>query len=430
VSGTERNARLVGGRDTLIRGFFNIDEGWIARDIECRLRLEFGDGTSTELINVMSGVATGSHVDNLESTCNFFLDDAAGHTEAGTKFQVSFHEVSEGAGSGLAEHATVSPGDAPQDIGFEAGEMVMKVKLVPILYQNMTAPLESNLQLLSDAMFQQNPLTRLDISIREPVPTSNADLYNLLQVMEQTKAQDGAPNNEYYFAFVNTGQQWGAIGLAPLGGTVAAGLWLNSAQLNSETFVHEVGHDQNLGHVECPDFGMPPFEAYPDPNGYIVNTGYGIVNGRLYSGYDNFNYMTYCGQNGNQWASDWNWGKVWDRIAQFTAQGDDLPTQPVLRGMVGGDSEGLLLDEWWTAQAAIDPELLSGNELFRFQQGELDIEALGEVRTLSDSTSLWISVALPEGFVPGQGTITRLSQGQSSAIELAPDKLFHTLGAN
>ena len=54
----------------------------------------------------------------------------------------------------------------------------------------------------------------------------------------------------------------------------------------------------------------------------------------------------------------------------------------------------------------------------------------GPARTLSDSTSLWISVPLPEGFEPGQGTITRVSQGQASAVVLADDKLFHDLAAN
>ena len=428
VGGAERNARLVERRDTLIRAYFNLDDGWVPRDIECRLRLEFGDGTSTELVNVMSTVSASSQQNQLNSTCNFYLDDEAGHTAAGTKFQVGFYETSEGAGAGLSEHPNLAPAEAAQDVGFEAGDMVMKVKLVPVLYQNQTAPLEANLDLLRDQMFQQNPLNRIDISVREPVPSSSADLYQLLNLMEQTKAQDGAPNNEYYFAFVNTGQQWGTIGLAPLGGTVAAGLWLQSPQMNTETFVHEVGHDQNMGHVECPDFGMPPFETYPYPNGFVGVTGFGIINNQLYPAFENYNYMTYCGQGGGQWASDWNWGAVWGRIQQFTAQGDAMPRQPVLRGMVGGSADGELVESWWTTRGEVDSELLSGNELFTFRQGEdFEVQVLGEVRTLSDSTSLWITVALPEGFDPARGHITRTSLGQEHALELRSDALYHTL---
>ncbi len=439
--GNDRSAPLVGQRTTLIRGWWTLDADWVPREVHCRLELFLDNGESRDYWAVVDNVSGDTQPSNLNSSCNFLLDGEDAETGAETTFQLSVWEPV-GNGAGLTAHPVQTPATGPELVGFEASKMEMDILFVPIEYQGEVPPIEENLDVMYNALYQQDPLQKLFVDVREePVPLQNPTLNAINATLDQLRVIDEAPWNRYYFGFVRTGQQGGTVGLAGLGGIVASGIWRNSVQGNAETMVHEVGHNLGMNHVECPvGFGMPPYAAYPYANGLIGVPGYGILDGELYNPGSYYNYMTYCGPT---WVSDWNFNTAWPRIYSATndpppipefppplppdePMPDWLPTGsiPVLRGVLGGDG----YEEWWTTVDVVDPELLSGTQKFRFEQeGLLVAEMLGEVRVMPDGQSLWVSVPLVREVDLDLATITRSSAGQDFEVYLAPEKQLHHL---
>ena len=243
--------------------------------------------------------------------------------------------------------------------------MKMRIRLVPMTYNGGTPDVEGNLGAIRDYLFMNNPLNEIDVDVREPVETGSSSLNTMLTLMNGLHTQDEAPANMYYFAVIDTGQQSGTVGLASLGSLWGSALWLNSFTSTRNTIVHEVGHCEGLGHVECPMQGMAPFEPYPYENGKIGVTGFGIRDFSLHGADINYQYMTYCGGANTSWASDWDWNRNWQRIALFSGPDyeQELVQEPVLHGVLGADG----VEHWWTAMDRFDPETISGNHEIRFE---------------------------------------------------------------
>lgn len=407
VPGPQRNARLVKDRDTLIRIWHQLEPGWTPRLVEARLNVTKPGGETSEYV-LRKEISADSVENQLEDDFFFGLVADEGEAQPGTLYQVSLWDVTPG-GESLTEQFNVNPATGSAEVGFESTEMEMNVMFIPFNYtaQGTTPDLQDpvNQQLLIDQLYMQNPVTRVNAQFHAPVPYNGnfGDVCGMLSTVNQIWQQEGSPSNVYYTGLIDTGAQSGTVGCAWLNSNINANLWRTNKSSTAETIVHEIGHDQGLSHIQCNGADSAgPDSSYPDhPLGRTLNTGFGIRNFTLFPGGSTFDYMTYCGPT---WTSDWTWGRVWNRIQQFSASGDQVPLTPVLHHAIYEDGT----HEYWTSEARIESERLSGLHEVEF---EFDGVVIGSspsmVDVLSDDKTIWITTPLPEGGLAAQFDLIR-----------------------
>jgi hypothetical protein len=405
---SERLAPLIASRDALMRVHFTVDEGWVPRQIEARLTLDFPDG-STASFSDLQKVEGDSDPGDLGSAFAFELAAAEGETVAEVRYTVELWETQAG-GEPFDEGAWVNPAGGPQPIGFEAAPMQLKTVLVPITYQDTTANLdEATTRLLIDALHEQNPTSEIIYAIHDPVTYEGQliDLANLLPIIAELRSSENAEPNVYYHALIDVGGSsigglHGISGIAndsngDSGNRVSATvLWSPNPSLAANTFTHETGHAQGLSHVACTNADAAETDgAYPYADGSIGNWGYGIVRAELFAPDETYDYMSYCAPS---WVSVWTWNKIHERIRTLTAwdfegasQGAD-PIAEVLVVAVSADGRR----QWWTMPGTIDPARVDGRERIEIETagGEV-IAAQADVSTLSDGITRWLEVPLP-----------------------------------
>lgn len=409
IDETERRGYLVASRDSLLRVHYAVEPGWVPREIEARLTLEFPDGTSQSFTELRVIEADSARAD-LYGPFYFGLVADAGHTVAGTRYSVELWETEPG-GEGLPERDWVNPVGGDRPIGFEPGPLQIKTVLVPITYQDSTANLdEPTTQLLIESLYEQNPASEIIYDVHEPVIYDGQlfDLVNLLPVVAELRGTESAEPNVYYHAFIDVGSSSlaGLHGISYIANdsegdansrVSATVLWSPNPSLAADTFTHETGHAQGLAHVECPvEAAVAPDPEYPHADGRIGNWGFGIQQAVLYDPDASYDYMSYCGPS---WVSDWTWNKVFQRVQTLTAwdfEGQGGGGAPNLQELlvVAVSTDGTR--RWWTMPGTIDPERVDGLERIEFEMrtGEV-IEAFADVATLSDGRTRWIKALLP-----------------------------------
>ncbi len=412
IDGPERKAYLIASRDSLLRIHYTVDDAtWVPREIEARVTLEFPDGTSTTLKETLL-IEESSRRYWPEGGFWFGLIGASGHTLAGIKYRIELWEAEDGIGDDLPEQIWANPASGPELVGFESTPLEMKVVFVPIHYVPLdTTPdlNETTVQPLADNLYEQNPATAVIWDIHPPVDYDSTlnNLGSLLPVAAQLKSDEAAPPNVYYHALVdiNAPSLGGVLGIGSIVSAnkaegnlrVAATVyWPGNPKLAADTFTHEVGHNQGLAHVACPNGDAAgPDPTYPHENGRIGDWGFGIRRFLMYDPDDAFDYMTYCGPS---WVSDWTWNKTYQRIRALTAwdyegaPADPEPPGTLLIASFYPDGS----TQWWTVPGALDPQQASGDHRLRFatEQGDV-VERLAEVRVLSDGASHWVMSELP-----------------------------------
>lgn len=426
VGPSDREARVVRDRDGILRVFVVPDADAAEHEIECRLTLTYADESTEQLSSTLVLGEGPSGLHDLTTTCNIELYAADGQVAVGTSFQVSLHELEGSEGGSLASHSVVSPAEGPKLIGVEDYDRTMKVKVFPCTFEGSTPPVEPEFDLHVEALIQQLPAQSVDVQLQDPIVTANPALSYILIVMGNQRAIDGEPPDVYYYGWSVDAENDGAGGLAMFGSFVAAGAWIGGSLYRKQTFVHELGHDQQMNHIEC-ESGveqMPPFaDDYPNEIGIIGLPGYAIQEKVLLDGAYTYNYMSYCDLGGQTWANAWNWTKSWERMDYVASLGlITEPRPPVLRGIIGEDG----VEGYWTTRARIDPERLSGNHIFRFTDAEGQFtEHPGEWVPAGTGTSFQLTVELPAGFDLDTGSISRISNGTAYAIFLPKAKRIH-----
>lgn len=399
VDGSGREARLVSGRDTIIRIYHQIDPNWVERDIEARLELTVG-GESYQF-KTRKTIVTNTVDTYLEGALYFALpaDDAAGFTMPDASFQVSLWEVEPG-GEQLPEMVNVAPASGPELIGFENIPMEMNVQFVPFNWNGRVPSVDDPAKMakITNEIYQTEPIQTLNTAIDDVRSGGSSNVCNMLQTMQQIWSLDGAPANIYYVGLVDTGASSGVMGCAWLNSNVNADVWVDSnISTTATSIVHEIGHNMGLNHVACNDMGNTaanPDPAYPDhPNGRTLNTGFGIRDFSIYPGETTTDYMSYCV---DRWVSPWTWNKVWPRIQSFTAMGSPLIADPVPVLQFGMYPDGS--ESWWTALARLDPAREPDNARIEFiDDGQVIARESAQVDTLSDDASIWVTVRMPGG---------------------------------
>ncbi|MFO7564222.1 MAG: zinc-dependent metalloprotease family protein, partial [Enhygromyxa sp.] len=247
------------------------------------------------------------------------------------------------------------------------------------------------------------------------------NLGSLLPLMSAVKQKDGADPNIYYHAFIDIGcpvvgcGSYGVAGIALVAGSgenagnsrVAASVfWTSksgSISRTTDTFVHEVGHNQGLAHVACAGLeAASPDPNYPYEGGKIGEWGFGIRNFTIHNPSSSHDYMTYCG---NSWGSDWTFLKTYNRIRTLTSWdfGAAQQASPESEEWVMGEELviGALYpdgsEEWFTLAGGIDVEDIAPSETLAFELGGQEFEQPTVIQTLSDGETKWVIAPLPEG---------------------------------
>jgi hypothetical protein len=437
VGPADRNTFVVASRDTLLRGFWEIPDDWLPREITAKLDLRYPDGTETSLTDTKM-IMGPSFAGDLER--GFIFQLLADQFPPGLEYHMTLWEAAPGAEDQRESTSiTESPIGGLQLIGAQSEPVQLKVVVMPVVYDDgegcstdtstqVTAEQE---QRFINYLHEQYPVQEIIWEFRRDTPiqwntkfNSIAELWGPLQ--EQRAADNAAPN-VYYYALVDacSGGVDGAAGIAPGLATdtkaaaferVSSGLWINDGdEYSYHVMVHELGHNHGRAHVFCAGgdaAGTDP--SYPYDDGIIGVWGFGIRLFQLHSPTATRDIMTYCAPN---WVSDWGWSKAFNRVRTLTAWDYEAPGEPeppseVLIGLLFKNGS----ERWWTTPGAREAEHFSSGELIQFDYGDAVIASPTNVQILDDGTTM-ITTMVPRPNVDFAGA-TRIAANQVRAIEL------------
>ncbi|MDC0667295.1 hypothetical protein [Nannocystis radixulma] len=423
VTGADRVGYLPARRDTLVRAYFKLPEGWTPREIEAQLQLS-GGGVDKVYKNKIL-VENDSRDSDLKSTFSFGVK--AEDIQPGLKYSITLWETAPGQeDSPEGDVPPQAPHTGAAFVGIENTVAKMRVVLVPVAYNygecQATVDGAAVEAKFKSALFQQNALEELELTIHEPYAvefdmTEYQGLSRLVSEMSQLRTAEGADPNVYYYGlFDNCGACIGSGSGTQAGCTVglaaditgdsksdasrraAAGQMIGKPE---ETFVHEIGHTQGRRHIECPGGNSQGNDGtYPHANGIIGVWGFGIQDIRLRHPSTHSDYMSYCG---STWVSDWQWNATYQRIRTLSEW--DLEGAPA-PGSDGPGEGGLLLgaiddgqEMWWTAPGSLPidaPRSATHTVEFEFADGVAPVAAQVSVRP--HGTTLNIVAPLPADF--------------------------------
>lgn len=424
VGGADRTSFIPKDRDMVIRVFVDVPEDWTPRKIEARLMLT-GGGVDKTLSQTLL-IEEDTFVGDLKS--GFYIGLEADVVVPGLKYQVELWEAEAGA-EDLPDMGTpVALKDGPSFVGVESGFAEMRVVLVPVDYKFGTCAKlvdgEAHRKAFEDALFQQNGISSLELSVHAPHKVDYSmlefgGLSRLVNEMSQMRTAENADDNVYYYGLFDScngcvgdgGIQGGCtVGLAAditgpdpedARNRAAAGQLIGNA---AETFVHEIGHTQGRQHVYCAGAGVQAQgtdPSYPHEDGRIGVWGFGIRDFKLRHPTANSDYMSYCGQ---VWVSDWQWNATYQRIlglSKWPKSGAGQPANDGAKGpgvLIGAvDPDGQQM--WWTGPGRLSPSRQpSATHSVVFQFADGDVEAMAQVSVREHYATRNIVALLPEGF--------------------------------
>jgi hypothetical protein len=243
--------------------------------------------------------------------------------------------------------------------------------------------------------------------VREPIVLDGAvsDLSELLAILGEARAADGVADDVYYHGILlhdapSLGGRQGManiVGPEPGEGPLRVGVtvyWAPDPTLAAATFNHEIGHNQGLQHVMCPNAEAEGLSVeYPHIHGWIGAWGWGLLRRQLFAPDDAYDYMSYCEPS---WVSDWTWARTYERIATLTSYADALPSEQGWLLIAAPGAAGM---HWWVAPGRVDPARVHTGE-----RVELELDA-GEHVELplarveqSEGGPGWLIAALPHAF--------------------------------
>ena len=376
VDGTGRNAALVANRTTLIRGYWDLDPDFEPRVIMARLTISRPDGTS-DVADRTFEVTQNSIPSQIDTNMYFVVPGEL--LPPGVKFQIELFETEYGYEDLPESSQTVYP-PQPGFLGTEDKDLALKVVLVPVRHnQGPECPeapeiTDEEMQYLSDQLYMQNPVQRVEIERRAPIDYTNSlsSFGGLLGFLADLRAQDDADPAAYYYGVVvpcdggadGVGGQ--AISIPDFPTTdnawtrVAMGRWYGSLSSTANTFVHEIGHTQGRRHVYCNGDEGGPDPTYPYDEGDLGVWGFGILDFTLYTPTNGKDYMTYCG---NTWVSDWTWGKVLPFIEEITSwETASIAPDPAKRVLVGLVEPATGDETWFVTEGTAEGFTTTGVE--------------------------------------------------------------------
>ena len=461
IAAEDRNAFLVRERDTLIRFQHRIHdpEAWVPRELTGALHIILPDGEEVVRLRTLF-IEADSDPRNLLT--NFYFSLLADEAQIGAQFWLELRETDPSFDQDLLadldEGVNVAPTEA-QPLGFEDTDLRFEVVLVPVDYRGIEPPTfpditEEDVQLLHDHLLQQNPVQSINITIRDEPMVWDEQLTNLGDLLGPTRAlkeADAAAANVYYHSLVDVGgpsvnmvagiANFADDTMDESGRRVAATVYYKRVTTpddpeeepvvypptaSARTFVHEIGHNQGLRHVECPGADAAgPDPDYPYDDGKIGGYGFGIRDFHMYTPTASHDYMSYCG---NSWVSDWTWNKTFARIELLTSWDSASavradPEAQILVGTLYADGS----ETWWIHDGvAPAPERRSAAQTLEFwADGERVAIEYAQVERLSDDQTIMVTAPLPPEVaeLDGLDAITRVDLGARARVDLDLDAI-------
>jgi hypothetical protein len=428
VAPSNRLAPLVRDRNTLIRVHYEVASDWVPRELEARLLLEFEDGRSKTMIKRRT-VDGPSDPNYLDGTFSFGLAAEDGDVSPGMRFKVEIYELDEAAGAGQGEGVWQTPPQL-ELLGIQAEPMELEIVFVPYhhLYENIDRVADTsdaNMKIITEALYEQNATVEVIWSVHEPVLWEQ-EMTNLGAVLGPTAAlrdnEFAFPNVYYHALFPVLGG--GVAGVAGVASVPGDGKGEGNSRVSvtalgsnvvgaAKVVVHEVGHNEGMYHVFCPyAAAASPDPTYPYQNGLLGQWGFGVLNFRLYSPTNTFDYMSYCGPS---WVSTWSWTKTFFRIRTLTSWNYEGASDPGI-GPLGYEERDLLIGSitndgtefWWTSHGTLPSGADPYGDEYAHQielrsDGALVAALPSVVRYTNDYSTAWVISELPRELAKLEG---------------------------
>jgi hypothetical protein len=432
VEGTRRNAELIKGRNTLIRGLWETSEDFEPRDLEARFTFTYSDGRTEQAIKTV-WVEGESRPQELDT--NIWVVVPGELIEPSMKFQVELLETVPGYET-LPEPEILAYPPEPEYLGIEGSEMVLRTVLVPVQHDlGPDCPASPELdeaaaKVFEDQLYMQNPVERVELTVREPIVYTGSlnSFGGLLQTLAELRDADGADPAAYYYGLVRPcdggpngvgGQAIDIPGFPSQANgwsRTAVGRFYGSLSSTANTFVHEIGHTQGRRHIYCngSEGGTDP--SYPYADGDIGIWGFGVLDFTLHTPENGKDYMTYCG---NTWVSDWGWHKVFPYIQEITswesASAVVEDARRVLVGLIDPESGD---ETWFVTRGSAEGRTFGSPETFEVITDAGTTKLAASIGSMGDGAAYNVLVPLPDKLRLDANTrIERLHDGQRSTLD-------------
>jgi hypothetical protein len=351
------NAPIVAGRQGVMRVFATPGSGYDGRSVTAELRLYAGSSTTpTKVIKDTKVAKAGTDAD---TTSTFNFEFAAADVPEGVKYVVA---LTDPQGAADATTGAVFPkGATPGALG-AANSGILKVTLVPVQYMadgSGRVPDTSAAQLAAykTEMMTHYPVTDVQITVRAPWQSSTKVSANgtgwstLLNAVTQLRQQDGAADDEYYFAafapaasfssFCGGGCVAGlsTVVTSPMDGSYRASIGLGYTGADAATtMAHEVGHAHGRNHAPCGGTSGVD-SAFPYSGGGIGVNGYDILQKTFISATTGKDIMGYCSP---EWVSDYTFSAFFDRVAYVNGAKAIIGAKPGTFRLITEQPDGTL----------------------------------------------------------------------------------------
>jgi stigma-specific protein Stig1 len=335
VAKADRPADVIQGKPGRVRVFTTLGTGWANRTVSARLTLSNGD-VMTKYV-AKRNVTMASAENSFATTFNF---DVKGEDfTATTRYAVEIVECDGTPAGTLGKPRFPATGDQ-ELVTRKTG--VVKVHFVPLQANGKTAAVDSaRLDAYKNYVALMYPASAVEYTVADPplklgfTVSSQGDGWSeaLDQIASQHEADD-APADTYYYGLFqptdNLGQYCGNGCVAGIGFVTdtsnfsrhnRAALGLSYADIASaQTMAHEVGHNHGREHAPCGGAAGPD-QNFPYAGAKIGWWGFEGPD-KLHNPMTDTDIMGYCK---NQWASDYTYRALADRIARINGNTFELP---------------------------------------------------------------------------------------------------------
>jgi len=352
----ERNAFVVAGASAELMVTYDVEEDFLARDVSAELTVVGAAGEHTQTVTAF---VDGGFAGAIRNT-PFSFSVPAGVLGEDASYSVSFVETTEDAAYEGDAAGARFPKEGHAEIGAESMGEVLRVVLVPFVYNadgsGRLPPLdEGTLSSYRGFFAGMFPNTVLDMTVREPVvynrsiTAGGGGWDTWLDTLVELRESDDPPANTYYYGFAAPANSFGAycaggcvagLGFVPDAAEAALRASVGIAftdDIGVYTAMHEVGHTLGRPHAPCGGpAGVDP--NYPYQGASIGDWGYDRSHRKWKDPGIYTDIMGYCNQ---QWISDYTFNKVFRRLKAVNAEIAAVATENATRYRVGlVDGEG------------------------------------------------------------------------------------------
>jgi hypothetical protein len=328
-----RLAPVVVGRAGILRVYAKPGVGWVRKGVTAQLTLTSSGKPPVVLSAVRDVGPLASNDGDIKSTFNFDLTPEL--VAIDTKYSLTLKSSS---ATSATEFLRYPDGDATESLDAKtSGEL--KVQIVPIRWgfdasnrlPDITA---DSVEGYRSMMMSLYPATSVTVTVHDPydwsaaVAADGTGWEDLVQAIVKLRADDKAPNDVYYYGAFEPAASFfkycksgciaglaGGILADPLDATARAAIGLGYGDDQSwATMAHEIGHVHGRQHSPCGDVAGAD-KKYPYDGGAIGVWGYDIASKDLFDP-STADIMSYCWP---KWISDYNYGKIFTRIATIAA---------------------------------------------------------------------------------------------------------------